>query len=345
MPPSIGPSWVKRLCDAIGPIREGFAAQIILGLFESGIYSALEERPLGSAELAEHMDMREDRLNALIAYAINEELLVRHEDGTLEPSARLSQAAEFRPWYEMLLGGYGGTLARISPYLGADSVDYAPREVSYVSRGSSGISQYDTIPLLKSFAATTKEPFAEVLDIGCADASYLVELCASGLADTGVGLEPDTATCERARRLVEEAGLASRIELRNEAAQDYLRSRGKNPPSCCIAAFVLQELLEQESWEYVCDLLRSLAEQGCERMVVIEVDHSLERDVLKYGLGRTYYNPYFLLHAFTCQRLMPRKRWEDLFAEAGWIVRATAHPHATVDPTEFEIGFLLERKA
>ena len=73
------------------------------------------------------------------------------------------------------------------------------------------------------------------------------------------------------------------------------------------------------------------------------VDRLLWRDaqVMRHGLALAYYNPYFLLHSFTAQRLLPHAAWLEIFAEAGLQLLATEYASELVDSTRLEIGYLL----
>jgi 2-ketoarginine methyltransferase len=76
--------------------------------------------------------------------------------------------------------------------------------------------------------------------------------------------------------------------------------------------------------------------------VVIEVDNRIsDRGAMAHELARAYYNPYFLIHYLTEQRLETTGFWNDLFAEAGAEIvnRLTTEPR--VDSTGFELGYLL----
>ena len=218
MSPGQQPSWLQSLCTSLRPIREGFAAEVMLGLMESGIYAAVEEQARTAETIARDLSMRRDRVTALIHYAVNEELLVEAADGRVSPAPRLSAAAEFRPWFEMLVGGYGKTLADLPRYLAEDNRDYAPRDLHWVGRGSTGISQYDTLPMVRRLIAGIGEPVDTAVDIGCADAAYLIDLCGSGLAKRGIGLELDSTSLARGREAVKIHGLDEAVELRAESA-------------------------------------------------------------------------------------------------------------------------------
>nr|BFE70495.1 hypothetical protein GCM10020092_037960 [Actinoplanes digitatis] len=57
------------------------------------------------------------------------------------------------------------------------------------------------------------------------------------------------------------------------------------------------------------------------------MDHQPLAPVLgTHGLALAFYNPYFLIHAATEQRLETRAWWDDLFDRLGLTAEATAHP-------------------
>ena len=77
-------------------------------------------------------------------------------------------------------------------------------------------------------------------------------------------------------------------------------------------------------------------------VLVIEVDAVLgDPERMKHPLATSYYNPYYLLHHFTCQRLAAPGEWRDIFATAGYDTIDTELVSPDVDSTGFEIGFLL----
>jgi ubiquinone/menaquinone biosynthesis C-methylase UbiE len=70
-----------------------------------------------------------------------------------------------------------------------------------------------------AFALERMAPESHVLDVGCRDASHLIELVRRSGA-TGVGLDPVDRLAERARAAVAEAGLTERIEIVERSMHD-----------------------------------------------------------------------------------------------------------------------------
>ena len=81
------------------------------------------------------------------------------------------------------------------------------------------------------------------------------------------------------------------------------------------------------------------------KLIVVEVDDafgsaSIYSDPIYLG----YYNPYFLLHHFTQQKLEKVEFWRKIFALAGLSIISENKIESVVDSTGLEIGFLLSKK-
>lgn len=331
------------LTERLEPIRQSFLAQVILGLFESGIYAALEELPSSSSALARRLEMDEERLLAVLSYSRHEGLV--EEDGDrFRITQRLRDYAPFLPWFQLLVGGYHETLVDLQTTV-RNATAYGARDLKYVGRGSAGISRHDTLPAVLQLLTDLSIQLDCVVDIGCSDACYLVTLCEHGLVQRGIGVEANADSVAQAQSYISDHGLSHRIEVLNIDAQAYFET-ARPAPDCYIAAFVLQELLAQSGRPYVISLLRTMRHSNPHaHVLVIEVDFDAASRQLSRGLGRAYYNPYFLVHSFTKQRLLPRVEWKKLFSEAGYDVLATAHPPVEVDPTRLGVCFMLGRAA
>ena len=77
-------------------------------------------------------------------------------------------------------------------------------------------------------------------------------------------------------------------------------------------------------------------------IAVIEVDDQIATPgVMQHGLAKAYYNPYYLLHYFTNQKLLTPSEWESIFHDAGYAVTAKDTTSLNVDSTGLELGYLL----
>src|SRR5204863_2449890 len=122
---------------------------------------------------------------------------------------------------------------------------------------------------------------------------------------------------------VRAAGLEDRVRLVNATASDVLLGANglvaTEDFDFVIFAFVLHEVLGQKGEQGVVDLLRRVSAKNPDgHVIAIEVDAAVDDSVaMCHPLARAYYNPYFLLHPFTGQRLVRLPEWRSLFTEAG----------------------------
>ncbi|WP_437611748.1 hypothetical protein WMF20_06920 [Sorangium sp. So ce834] len=325
-----------RLIEALQPIR-GFAlAQGIYHLFLSGIFDRLVS---GTSTLQDLEDSgaHRGRTAGFLRYLANEGLVLLQGDA-VSLTSRGRELAEFRPWYELLIGGYAQTFQQITETLRGGS--YASRDGAMVGIGSCGISRYDALPLVRRLLANMPMSATQLIDLGCGDGTFLADLARDYPGIHAIGIDPF-------------APLLSGSELLTfcrASAVDYVRSLDPEGPVAgrprrlFLAAFLLQEILEQEGRADVVELVRN-ALRGDASLVVVEVDHRpADPSVMRHGLGLAYYNPYYLLHVLTEQRLETTRFWLDLFEEAGAMVVARQHVNPEVDSTGLLFGCVLKSR-
>ncbi|MDT0541365.1 MULTISPECIES: 2-ketoarginine methyltransferase [Streptomyces] len=336
-----------RLVEALQPVRHFFLAQAIEFGLTSGLLDELAADGTtgdrSSADVAKRLSMDPERLLGLLRYFAAEGI-VRNPETSPRLTHKGEEARRFRPWYELLIGGYSATLGEL-PAVMADPRAYAGRNGGMVGLGSCGISRHDAIPLVRRLLALLPDTPGVVVDLGCGDGSFLLEICAD--RGPGIGIDPDASSIARARTLSREQGRGADVTFDVSTAQDFL-SRTLDLPHrsvCFITAFSLQEVLEQRDRGAVVDLVRSALEQAPESyLIVVEVDHRpTDPAVMRHGLGLAYYNPYYLLHQVTEQRLETTEFWRDLFAEAGGSVVECLTTDPEVDSTGLELGFLVRK--
>jgi 2-ketoarginine methyltransferase len=175
---------------------------------------------------------------------------------------------------------------------------------------------------------------------------FLLDLCAE-TAMVGIGVDPCAPSIERAREKAVERGLADRVLFAAAPAEEFVQSLAPDGAApCFIAAFSLQEILEQKGYDAVVALVQTVLRPAGAHLIVIEVDQrSQDAAIMQQGLGLAYYNPYYLMHHVTQQRLETTEFWKALFAQAGAEVRALFSTDPEVDSTGLELGFLLARAA
>ncbi|RJQ80607.1 class I SAM-dependent methyltransferase [Amycolatopsis panacis] len=337
-----------RLVAAIEPLRHLALAHAVYALLDTGLADTLADTPGASLDdLAARHSFAPDRLLGYLHYLRNEGYVVE-QDGGWSLGAPGAEAAVFRPWYQLLVGGYAQTFAALGPTLAADA-DWAGRNGGEVGAGACGMSMFDAVPLADRILETVTGPARDtpvtVIDCGCGDGRFLAELARRRPGLRGVGLEPDPAGVALARATAAEPDFRDRMRIQQGGALD---APSVEPPPegpvVYLAAFVLQEVLEQDGEDAVVELLSTVtADRDDVWWLVLEVDHQPDDPRLRAGLGRAFYNPYYLIHAITEQRLMDVAAWSALFDRAGLECVVDADPDPDIDSTGLLPGMLLRR--
>ncbi|WP_405606522.1 2-ketoarginine methyltransferase [Streptomyces sp. NBC_00076] len=326
-----------RLIEALQPVR-GFAlAQGIHHLFGSGLYERIAQGPQQIGALAEALELDASRTSGFLRYLANEDLVALGGD-TVALTDKGRALGPYRPWYELLVGGYAETFQQVTDVLRGKG--YASRDGRLVGIGSCGISAYDALPLVRGLLTDLPAPPTSVVDLGCGDGTFLTSLVGDSGSVTGIGVDP----------YAPQEPTAGAVRFVRAGATDYVRQSAaapdveRDPSRLFLAAFLLQEVLEQEGRPAVVELVRSALAQGG-HLAVVEVDHRPDDpQVMRHGLGLAYYNPYYLLHVLTEQRLETERFWQDLFEEAGARVVSRRVVDPRVDSTGLEVGYLLTRQ-
>jgi 2-ketoarginine methyltransferase len=337
----------ERLARALQPIRFFALAQALFAFMETGLHATL--RLGGSmrvARLAEESGFDERRLRGFLRYLANERFVELTADDVVSLSESGSEIAVFRPWYTLLVGGYAGTFQQLPEVL-ANRNRYAARDSVLVGIGSCGISEFDALPITRRLLSQVSGNVQTVVDIGCGDGRFLVELCEWLPQLRGIGIEADEASATAARKLVSDLSLADRIEIRASYSSELPDLSGIPEPPCFITAFVLQEMIEQTNRSAILTLLtRAFARYPEAFWIVVEVDHRpADPAVMSHDLGLAYYNPYYLIHQITQQRLETRQFWEALFHDAGLRIVAVETPDPAYDSLGLKVGYLLASRS
>lgn len=333
------------LIEAIQPIRGYVLATSIHHCFSSGIFDALKESEIVAIDhLASSLNFELPKLKGFVTYLANEGIL-QVRDPYISLTKKGKSLERFRGWFTMMIGGYGSTYLQIGEKLKKDS-GWASRDATQVGIGSCGISHYDSIPLTKSLMQKIEKPVQSLLDLGCGNGLYLVEFCKQVSGISALGVEKDEGACVEGRKLIAEAGLSDRVELVCSPAVSFLEQKTAFQADLSVLGFVLHEILAQEGERGVIRFLQNITDRYPDiHLIVIEVDNRFsDPTIMQHGLATAYYNPYYLMHYFTCQRLETTDFWRDLFEDAGLEVLAEETTRQEVDSTGLEVGFLLRKE-
>ncbi|MFC5747158.1 methyltransferase [Actinomadura rugatobispora] len=339
------PIQERVLTDCLEPFKGFVLSSMIFAMHRHGLDEDFERGTTLEELVASRGGLDRARTAALVDYLAAAQVIARDPGGrlTLTPLGR--RFGEARPWYEMMIGGYGITFLELGEHLGQGSPP-APRVGRFVGSGSCGISMHDSIPLVRKLLATTGRDYRMLVDLGCGSGVYLTELCRDHPRMRAVGIEPDAAAVEAAREWVATQPTADRVRVEQAGALEWLAS-GAERPDLAVLAFVIHEVLGQEGEEGVRRLLTELFEAAPDLdLVIVDIDlQSSDEAAMKHPLAQNYYNAYYLMHPFTRQRLETRAWWEALFADCGLEIAASSLTDPAMDSTGMEVGWLLRRRA
>jgi 2-ketoarginine methyltransferase len=344
---AVDPHFEQRLIESIKPISNHYLAICLHHIFDTGVFDELaqNDQPIYIASIAKKLKMDVNRLTGLLLFLRNEGV-VNVEDNKVVLTATGRQYGEFKAWYTIMIGGYSSTIQQIGSALFEGS-PFCSRDGRYVGLGSCEMSRFDGMPITKTLLQRANLKCREMLDLGCGNALYLVDFCHNMPELRAWGVEPDFGGYEEACKLVRQANMQDRIFLHNSSTTKFLQ----NPPERCkpdlmVLGFVLHEILAQEGERAVIDLLRSVTDQFRQiNIVVIEVIDEIENpQYMEHGLAKNFWNPYYLIHYFTLQKLEKKKFWETLFEAAGLKIVDLITTDPNVDSSGLELGYLLRRR-
>jgi aspartate/methionine/tyrosine aminotransferase/SAM-dependent methyltransferase len=332
-----------QLSDGLEPIRGMFVAHAIYALIDTQLLSQLSDIPTKISTLVDELQLNPRRTLALFQFLAVEGYIHLSPDGMVSLSSSGVLLHAMAPWYHLLVGGYSETLGQLTACLKRDG-GYATRNGAQVAQGSCGISQHDALPMVSALIEPVRDQIDRIVDIGCGDGSFLIDLIARTPGVNGLGIETSEATVEAARREVSARGLDARIEIRLDRGQALDTGEFSKATVVYVVAFVLQEILEQSGRAILIATLRRLSDSvETAYFAIIEVDNRIDDSLLMHHpLAKSYYNPYYLLHHLTEQRLESRDYWIDLFSEAELELLDENRPNREYDSLGLKMGFLLK---
>lgn len=291
-------------------------------------------------ELTGETGLSERQATALLE-ALRVEDLVEREDDRYGLTAFGRDLWDLRGWFELIVNGYRDIFANADS-LWRGHVESQWRNMEAVGTSSTRMSAYGAVPLVSRLISTFRPDVQTIADIGCGDGSSLIQLCRDFPHARGIAVEPIAELAVAAETVVAHAGLSDRITVVNEPAQVF-----PDHPDVDVAviAFVLHELVGQLGEDETTAFLRSLGSRYPDALtIVIEVDHGWPDDANEMRdspYSRGYYVPYFVVHEYTDQQLMPFPAWRDLFRRAGFELIHEEPIDPAFDPTGRECAFVL----
>jgi len=336
-------SWFQpEMFKTLDYVKGFVGAKVIFQMLKLGVFDDLLEG-MSLEGIAAKRGMDAYLLRTVFEYLTVEGLLLKETSGdtaSFRLSAYGSRIKYYEGWFNILVGGYDSIFSNIGAML-QEGIDGYKRDGKWVGIGSCQISRYDTIPLTKAFIQSVKPDARTIVDFGCGNAQYLCTL-AQELGDIrAIGIEPDKSAYEAGLKQVAEMGLEGQVSLVNVDALDYEITEH---PDFILFGFVLQEIVSQVGRPAFIEYLRKLGSKFADSyLMVMEVDYDVDNvAVMQSPMGRGYYNPYFLLHPFTNQLLLPKKDWDGIFDEAGYDVVRDEVTSPKADPSGLGICYVLK---
>jgi 2-ketoarginine methyltransferase len=336
-------SWFQpEVFKTLDYVKGFVGAKVIFQMLKLGVFDDLLES-MSLEEIAVKRSLDAYLLRTVFEYLAVEGLLLKEIHGdavSFRLSGYGSRIKHYEGWFNILIGGYDNIFSNVGAMLQEGIAGYK-RDGMWVGIGSCQISKYDTIPITKAFIKSVKPDAKHIVDFGCGNALYLCALAKELDGIRAIGIEPDKSAYEAGLKKVAEMGLQEQVSLVNVDALDY---EIKEKPDFILFGFVLQEIVSQIGRpafiEYLSKLGRKFADSY---LMVMEVDYDIDnRNVMQSPMGRGYYNPYFLLHPFTNQLLLPKKEWDEIFDEAGYDIVRDEVTSPKADPSGFGICYVLK---
>lgn len=339
----LGSSWFQpEVFKTLDYVKGFVGAKVIFQMLKLGVFDDLLDAH-SLEQIAAKRALDPYLLRTVFEYLTVEGLLLKEVQGdavSFHLSAYGSRIKHYEGWFNILIGGYDNIFSNIGPML-QEGIDGYKRDGMWVGIGSCQISRYDTIPITKDFIKSVKPDARHIVDFGCGNAQYLCTLAKELDGIRAIGIEPDKSAYEAGLKKVADMGLQGQVSLVNVDALDY---EIVDKPDFILFGFVLQEIVSQIGRPAFIEYLSKLGKKFADSyLMVMEVDYDIDnQEVMQSPIGRGYYNPYFLLHPFTNQLLLPKKEWDQIFDEAGYDIVRDEVTSPKADPSGFGICYVLK---
>jgi len=293
-----------------------YSSRVIQVLFNVGFFDEMHLH--GGVEIAEFAranNLDESTLKMLCDYLYCIQILNKQNSNYVLDTKGALSTETGRGWFEATYGYkdvyyYLEDILRKEKEYGKDVF----RDSVLIARGSGTMESKIFYPI--AIATLKKNRFSHVLDLGCGDCGFLIQLCRSDPRFRGYGLDLSREAILVGKDEAMESGVQDRILLECQDITKLKRTPdGWSAIDAATAFFVLHEILYQ-GHDKVVDFLRSYKELFPEvPLFVFEVHRaSIEKTRKRSGMSPHY----FLQHDLTHQKLVSRREWKELFKTAGF---------------------------
>jgi SAM-dependent methyltransferase len=211
-------------------------------------------------EGAPRLKLDAHQLKGLCKYLVLQDVLAE-KDGKywLTPLGKNLFGVGARGFLELYRGGYGHVIAEAGPLLtGAKAYQRdLVRDGKYVASGSTGFFRTFNFP--QAFAAIDRCRGKRILDLGCGDASLLIDYCRRTPDATGIGVDVDERAISNGRAAIDAAKLSGRIKLIHGDAFDLKVLRPLADQIDVLTSFAMQHEMFRDGEQAVINHLNELA--------------------------------------------------------------------------------------
>ena len=295
---------------------QGFAVSSVLaGLEMSGDLSALAADGL-DIESAPGRDGRERDLLAASLRYLAQRGLTRVDAGRYTLTSYGEAVYRDRGFLLWLVGGYGDPLRRLDAMLSLGKrfgVD-VERDGRWVADGTTLMARRHVLP--DAMDLLGRIPVANVLDLGCGNARFLISVCRI-FGSRGVGVDISPAAYAEAEKAVAEEGLEQQVRLVLSDVRNLDEIPGLGEIQLVVAFYLLHEFLavsREALVEYLSDLGRRIPPGA--GLVIGEVEPPPPGAV-----GSLFTPEFSYVHALMGQRLLSADDWGEVLAEGGFTLR------------------------
>ncbi|MDD4888768.1 MAG: class I SAM-dependent methyltransferase [Phycisphaerae bacterium] len=227
--------------------------------------------------------------------------------------------AEPRGLFELLYA-YEPVFVELEPMLRGQK-KYGPdvqRRTRWVGLGSGNLCRQLPYPVMIDMAR--RHGCKRVLDLGCGDGAFLMELASQAPTISGVGIDLDAPVVQLANQQIAAAGLSARL---NAVVGDMFDVTAQSAASfgtvdCLTACDTFHEYLWNGD-ERVIGLLRALKSAFPKAVMVIGEFCKQSHESLRKR--PTAFLEHHLFHQLTNQRIETANRWLEIFHRAGLHIR------------------------
>lgn len=323
---------MKKRHERALPLVRGYAATTCFwSLLNVGFWDELAAAgQLNVADYCERNGFDRHVLESVCSYLDGIRLVDFDEKaGVVRPTGRSEELlAEPRGLFELLYA-YEPVFVELEAMLRGQK-KYGPdvrRRTRWVGLGSGRLCRQLPYPVMIDMVV--RHGRKHVLDLGCGDGAFLMELAGRSPAVRGLGIDVDPPVVQLANEQIEARGLSSRLRATvadmfelaaacSAAGPGPLSTRQREEVDCLTACDTFHEYLWTGD-ERVVELLKGL--KAAFPAAIMVVGEFCKQSHASLRKRPTAFLEHHLFHQLTNQRIESADRWREIFHRAGLNVR------------------------